>query len=218
VNPEKLDVIQFLSDPITGEEITAVGLLDSDKLKAHPPATYLDIAGLSILDEAWAAVTAPDPSSLVTLLAVNLEHPSIMQRSLRWLMYRFPDVETGLGIWEMELLRQVVEKGPTAIKVIGFTMIRSIDWLDLVGTPYLFGLLRKLADPELRQPLLSLTGNIANMMETDLHITSVGKSVLAGEANFVELNGIDDWVGGIHLDSSHGQVWFQRNGLLIPAH
>ena len=39
--------------------------------------------------------------------------------------------------------------------------------------------------------------------------------MLAGRRNFVELNGVDDWVGGVHLDSRTGVVWFRRGEELV---
>jgi hypothetical protein len=130
-------------------------------------------------------------------------------------MYRFPDVETGLSALQMQLLELVAEKGPTAVKVIGYTLARTIDWLDWVGDAQLFAWLKSLGEPSLPQPLISLTGNGANMRETEVHITDIGRSVLAGEVNFVTLNGIDEWLGGIHLDSTADRVWFQRNGVIV---
>ena len=48
-------------------------------------------------------------------------------------------------------------------------------------------------------------------------ITDAGRAVLNGEANAVALNGIDDWVAGVHLDSKAGRVWFHRDGELVAA-
>ena len=38
-----------------------------------------------------------------------------------------------------------------------------------------------------------------------MELTDVGRAVQAGERDFIELNGIDRWLGGVHLVS--GQVW-----------
>lgn len=44
-----------------------------------------------------------------------------------------------------------------------------------------------------------------------------GHRFLEGSANFVEQNGIDDWVGGVHLDSKAGNVWYfeEENHTLV---
>lgn len=218
IDPEKMRVIQFSHDPTTGDEIQSLGILNPEALKAHPPAVSLNEAALASLDASWSAVTASEPKYLMAFLNAEPGPLPFLQRSLQSLMFRFPDVETGLGHWDMELLKHVVEKGPTALKVVGFTMIRGLDGLDWVGDAFLFARLRNLADQSLRQPLISLSGDASNMREAEVHLTETGKHVLAGNLNFVTVNGIDDWVCGIHLDSIAGQVWFQRNGILVGNH
>ena len=218
IDPQKLQVIQFSSDPGNGEEIQSVGILSPDKIKTHPPAVSVGEEALARLDAAWAAVTATNPSQLVAFLSAGPGPLPFLERGILWLMYRFPDVETGLSALKMQLLELVAEKGPTAVKVIGFTMARTIDWLDWVGDAQLFAWLKGLGEPSLPHPLISLTGNVANMRETEVRLTDIGRSVLAGEVNVVTLNGIDEWVGGIHLDSTADRVWFQRNGVIVGDH
>jgi hypothetical protein len=45
-------------------------------------------------------------------------------------------------------------------------------------------------------------------------LTGAGELVLNGRANAIELNGIDDWVLGVHLDSKQGRVWYRKDGAL----
>lgn len=44
-----------------------------------------------------------------------------------------------------------------------------------------------------------------------------GRSVLEGRTNAVELNGIDEWVLGVHLSSERGTVWYQKDGAIVGA-
>jgi hypothetical protein len=48
-------------------------------------------------------------------------------------------------------------------------------------------------------------------------VTDAGARALAGKANFVDLNGIDDWIGGVHLESSKGSVWFRRGDIVVKV-
>jgi hypothetical protein len=217
IDLQRLRVIHFSQDPTSGAEIQSIGILDPAKLKAHPPAEVLNADDIASLDKAWSAVTAPEPTALVALLAEEPDPLPFLHKSLRWLIYRFPDAETGLGYLDRALLAHVAEVGPSAVKVIGYTIGRGIDGLDWVGADYLLARLRRMADRSLRQPLLSLTGDVFDLRKAEAVITEVGLKVLATEANFVALNGIDDWVAGTHLDSSKGKVWFQRNGLLFQS-
>ncbi len=55
------------------------------------------------------------------------------------------------------------------------------------------------------------------MRGTDARLTEAGELFLAGDWDFIEKNGINDWVGGVHLDSKSGNVWYYHNGLIIRS-
>jgi hypothetical protein len=46
--------------------------------------------------------------------------------------------------------------------------------------------------------------------------TELGRAVRDGRANHAAINGIDDWVGGVHLRAATGSPWYRRNGELLP--
>ena len=83
---------------------------------------------------------------------------------------------------------------------------------DMVGDHYLFSRLRKLADPALPAPLVTLSGDPTSMRACAAALTDLGRAVVEGRENFIRLNGIDDWVLGVHLDSaSGGRVWYRTD-------
>jgi hypothetical protein len=84
-----------------------------------------------------------------------------------------------------------------------------------VGDPYLFSRLRGLASSDLAHPLVTMYGDPYDIRNCEVALTEAGESVLAGRANAVELNGIDDWILGVHLDSGRGSVCYQREGTLV---
>jgi len=49
------------------------------------------------------------------------------------------------------------------------------------------------------------------MRTCEAEITDIGHAVFEGRENFVKLNGIDDWVLGVHLDSATGRVWYRQD-------
>jgi len=53
------------------------------------------------------------------------------------------------------------------------------------------------------------------MRDTQVRVTEAGIDVLDGRANAVALNGIDDWVCGVHLSSEENRVWFREGDLLV---
>ena len=209
----RLRVIQFAYHA-KGFEIVSLGVLNPEQLKTHPSPASLNDAALRELRTAWAAVTAKEPDALLAFLAEGSGSLPFLRPSFRTLVRRFPDLTSGLNAWEFELLRSIQQVGPGGARIIGHTMASRQESPDWVGDGYLLRRLRRLADPLLPNPLIILTGNTVELRGTEVRLTSHGEQVLAGRANFVDLNGIDDWVGGTHLDSTRGRVWFHRDGNL----
>ena len=94
------------------------------------------------------------------------------------------------------------------VELVGRTLRGNAEWLDPVGDLVLYGRLRDLGDAA--HPVLALRGE-------DLVLTPFGENVLAGRKNFVEHNGIDAWVAGVHLDAAAGNVWFREGADLVQA-
>jgi hypothetical protein len=113
-------------------------LLDPDRLRAHPPPQSLSERDIASLDEAWSAVTAHDPGPLLTLLAAQPGPLPYLQNESSKLLASLSRPDYRLNAWETELLRLVDEKRPEAKRVIGFTIGRNLDTLELVGDGYLF--------------------------------------------------------------------------------
>ena len=137
-----------------------------------------------------------------------------VRRSLDALVQRFPDVDSGLSTWDSRLLHLTERSGRRAALIVGRCIIDHGSRTDQPGDRYLFWRLRKLGDPGLRRPLLTLEGEDGSFRNTRARLTTFGKAVLEGEANHVEVNGVDEWIGGIHLDSSRKQIWWNHDGRL----
>lgn len=215
VDTAKLQTVQFDRD--RKHEIVSVGVLNRSQFKDHPSPTKLDDAAVQEAADAWKAVTEPEPDALLTILTARERSLPFLQRSLFALLYRYPDLRTGLNAWEYQLLKHVREEGPKATRAIGFTMAHDMDFPDWVGDGYLFQRVHRLADAALPRPLLTVTGETQTLRGALVHLTRNGEDVLAGNANAIEWNGVDDWIGGVHLDSRHGRVWFHKDHTLIRS-
>ncbi len=212
----RVSVIQFTRVGRRNMDVWGLGLLNPDQIKEHPPIEPLSADARTELAHCWAAVSSADPSRLVSLLAnvpTGLLH---LRPSLQQIIRRYPDHQTGLGRWDFELLKYAKEKGPKVTRVIGETMGLNFD-ADLVGDAYLFWRLRRLGDSGLAHPLVALSGDPYNMRNCSVALTEAGELVLAGRANAIELNGIDDWVLGVHLDSRQGALWYRKESTLVSG-
>jgi len=99
--------------------------------------------------------------------------------------------------------------------VVGYTLADFDDVQDPVGDVWLFWRLHRLSAPGLDRPAATLAGTRTAMAGTEVRLTEDGRQMLHGQLNFVALNGIDDWVGGVHLDSRAGRLWFRNGGTLV---
>ena len=210
----RLSVIQFTRAEDRDMEVWGLGLLNPEQIKRRPTEEHLAVEAVSELEHCWAAVTSADPAQFLSLLSEDSARFPFLRPSLQPLLGRYPDHQMGINRWGVELLKYVKEKGPRVASVIGYTIGYKCD-ADQVGDAYLFSRLRRLADPALPFPLLTLSGDSTTMRGCEVALTEAGAAVLAGRANAVKLNGIDDWVLGVHLDSAHGSVWYREDGAVV---
>jgi hypothetical protein len=209
IEMERLRVILFTRDGFG--DVVGVGMCRPDQLRAHPAPEPLTDAALAQIDRAWAAITAPEPSGLLAFLAEGAGPLPFLSRSLQCLLDYYPDATTGLNHWETTLLKLTDSRGSSAVRIVAYTMGDSMDSPDLIGDPYLLSRLRRLSNPSLAHPALVLSGTITEIRGTEARLTETGRELLSGKANFVDLSGIDDWVGGVHLDSACREVWFRQD-------
>ena len=87
--------------------------------------------------------------------------------------------------------------------------------LDQVCDSYLFHRLVALGSPDLNSPLISISGSPRKMRECEVKLTAFGQKVLAGEDNHVRENGIDDWVGGVHLSAERSVTFREGDSLVL---
>lgn len=212
----QIHVVQFTRIGERNEHAWGLGLLDPEHIKNHPPVERLSEEAVSEFERVWETVTSTDPAALLSFLSEQSAPLRYCRDSLQLMVQRYPDYQTGLSRWDAELLRYVKENGSKVVRVIGETLGRNFD-ADLVGDAYLFSRLRRLAGPDLAHPLVSISGDPTRMRGCDVVLTDAGQSVLAGRANAVHLNGIDDWVLGVHLDSRRGSVWYHKDGILVAG-
>ena len=119
----------------------------------------------------------------------------------------------------MTLLRYVRLRAPRVAPVIGEALAadyKAVDagtgGLDQMGDSWLFARMLRLGNASLPQPALEVTGSRIAYRDTEVRLTPFGESLLDGKASFLDANGIDDWVAGVHLQSTTGRVWLHDRG------
>lgn len=215
INPDKCRIVQYNLE--RGHEVVSIGVLDPSRFKEHPRPTRLEETAIEEATAGWKAVTASEPTTLLAFLSNQNQTLPYLNRGLSSLLFHYPDLVTGLNAWEYQLLQYVRDEGPKAIRVVGYTMAHDMEFPEWMADDYLSDRLHRLADLALPRPLLTLSGDTTSLRGTEVGLTQHGNAILAGRGNAVEWNGLDDWIGGVHLDSRNGRVWFRNERRLLPS-
>lgn len=181
------------------ERFSGLGQLTPAQLASLLPGrTPIGSAQLDAARLAWSAVTGDDPRAIERVIAADTSALPFLAGALQRLLEEYPHVGSGLSRTELQALR-AVDAGNATIKG-AFRAQADMEERVFLGDVLFLALLRRLASA--REPLVLLE---ATEPETDalpdstIEITSFGRRVLAGEADHVTHNGIDRWIGGVHL-------------------
>jgi hypothetical protein len=151
---------------------------------------------------AWAAFSSPDPMTLATIAASD-STPALpyLSAALRRHLEQFPSHRDGLNRTERQAL-QAVADGPCTLLEAFLANQQKEDPLFMGDSTFAL-CVRGLAG--CREPLLRVAEDGEGMKRT-LHLTDAGRRVLSGGADHMGLNGIDRWLGGVHVCSPES-VW-----------
>jgi hypothetical protein len=132
---------------------------------------------------AWAAFRAPDPTGLVTY---TQDGPLAgLGAALALHLTQFPALDGGLAGTERRALQAIAEGAADFAAV--YRAVTADD-----DPPWL-------GDSVLRSHLARLAAAAHPLLDNDCRLTDDGRAVLAGHADHVALNGVDRWLGGVHL-------------------
>ncbi|KJB85777.1 DNA-directed RNA polymerase subunit sigma [Paenibacillus sp. E194] len=152
----------------------------------------------------WKAYTSPEPSKLVQLLREDTSALPYAKAAFQQHLAHFPSVHNGLGIVEQFTLEQI-DCGITSPYELFKHVCNRLHELGMGDLQY-WHVLAKLTSGT--HPLLhvegvgtfpNFQGTPPSFRECTLSLTEAGRQVLEGQADWVALNGIDTWLGGVHL-------------------
>jgi hypothetical protein len=180
-----------------------LGELTAEQLRELPQTNAcarLTPAALELATRAWAAFRAPAPGGLGAIAAARLGELRFLGEAFDRLSREYPATRDGLSLTERRVLAAVADGAPSAGRAVGRAMARETRPF-MGDTTYLHRMDRMAAGPD---PLLRLDppGRRAELA-AGVRLTDAGARVLAGQADQITLNGIDRWIGGVHLQGRH---------------
>jgi len=203
IGPTRLSLICIGEFPEV-QDFRGLGQLTGEQLASlfDKRRTVTD-SELNVAAQAWAAYRSPDPNEIVRLIDGDTSAMPFLGQALRLHLERFPSVKNGLGRIDNKAL-ELISGGAIEFKQL-FPRFAETESAYGLGDAQLFCALERLGTA--REAVITIN-KPANSQPTtkpnhyydfSLTLTEIGKSVLAGTRDYIDLNGIDRWLGGVHL-------------------
>jgi hypothetical protein len=215
----KLSVVCIAEFPGV-EYFQGLGQLDEQQLASlFPQRREVSPLQLQLGAYSWRAYSSPDPADLVCLLHLDLSDLPFLKGALAKHLQRFPSTTNGLGRVENAGL-ELIDKGYQNFRSLFPAFARRESDYGF-GDAQFYLELKRLADTS--TPLLKVSSSVqgastdaAEILLSRFEITEFGTKVLAGNEDFVRRNGIDYWLGGVHLEGKEsGWRWEEQTQELL---
>lgn len=172
--------------------------------------------------QAWTAFTSANPTSLEIYLSEDCSYLPFIKDSFLRLLEEYPEQKSGLSRNERQIL-EIVESGfhlPARI----FRASQKYEDPLYLGDWSFWRYMSQMAncknpllrtekgDPFLFPPKVE---NKDQFLLQKLFLTDLGIQVLKCEKNWVLLNGMDKWIGGVHVTPENLWWWEKENKCLV---
>ena len=168
--------------------------------------TWQEVSAQQLLlgKRAWEAFVSDTPEAIARLLQEDTSVLPYLHDALQLHLARFPSVQNGLGIVEQTTLELLMNGVDTPMQLFSQTGDR-LHALGMGDIQYWL-CLRRLSEG--MHPLLSFEEDVIipklnDSPETFLHtkvsLTELGHKVAGNRADWISLNSIDTWYGGVRL-------------------
>lgn len=188
--PKQIELINIDSfpgiDPFYG-----IGQLSPEQMReAISLRSRVTDEQFALARSAWAAFRAPSPEPLNALVRQSCDALPFLRPALRRLLEEYPSATNGLARSEQQLLRAAA-KVATRERTPIFSDAQNEEDAIFMGDWSAYWRLDRLANA--REPALRRVDNEA------FSTTDFGYRLLSNEADWIESNSIDLWIGGVHL-------------------
>lgn len=180
-----------------------LGMLTPEQMKALlEEARPVTSEQLRLANRAWSAFRKPTPEMLHRLLLEDLDALPWLHLAIIRLFEEYPACHNGLSRTARQLL-EIAATGETRIDRI-FEASQQQELARFMGDASFEQIIRQMLRGE--APLLKNRGEPVTCPfnpRQKLHLTETGRAVLDGEINWLDLQPIDRWIGGVHLTAEN---------------
>ena len=160
----------------------------------------------------WAAFCSDDPRNLYSLLSVQFETMPYLKDAIIRLLDEYPSSLNGLSRTQQQIL-MAVNMGYQRIDTIFEILKRKEDrpFLTVSSLLHIANQLTRAQSPVVTgkrgKPLYDGRQSRieVRLSKLTLHMTQLGKNVMFQHEDWIDHNGIDRWLGGVHI--ADGNIW-----------
>lgn len=183
-----------------------LGMLSADEMMAlYPKRRFLTSAMAESAAKAWRAFTGEDPHALQAAATVHGGFP-FLGPALKRLCEEYPAHGSGLSRTQKHVLEACAQGARSKEDL--FRRSQAREEASFLGDSACYTHIDDLsAEPA---PLISA-------LETGYELTVLGRRVLAGDADWLEHQPLDRWIGGTHLTSENDWRWDEASERLLQG-
>jgi len=168
---------------------TYLGSMTADELAAlHPKRRTVTNATFIAARRAWDAFRSSDPDALYAELGRDVPGLPYLRPALRRLCEEYPWTRDGLSRSERQALESVARGAAREEEL--FKRAQSHEEAPFLGDRSFYAILR-----DLRQGPAPLLESEDGMLVPN----ALGRRLLAGDADWLEIQPVDRWIGGVHV-------------------
>lgn len=182
------------------DDFAGIGQLTVPQMAGLFPARRLVTQKhIALATQAWKAFTAPDPGMLNRLIFDDTSALEFLGDAVLRLLDLYPLTTNGLDRSERQVL-QVLSSGPMTFAEL-FPRAQALEEQPFMGDSTLSTRILNLARG--RDPAVGIN-------DSTLTLTEFGRNCFQGKRDFIASNGIDRWIGGVHLMKDSVWRWDPR--------
>jgi hypothetical protein len=218
--PELIVVGSFAGKP----SFHGLGELTARELETlWPSRRRAGPAELQDATSAWAAVRASEPTALAERATRESAELPFAGPALRRLLEELPAPSDGLSTTERGALQAVAAGARTP--PAAFVAAQRLEAAPFIGDSWFFRCLYALGRGRARLletdagtpvPAPPPLGDSRRFARVPLRLTATGEQTLRGDADRVELLGVDRWIGGTHVTADNAWRWDAAERRLVP--
>jgi hypothetical protein len=204
------------------EDFRGLGQLTGEQLASLFDSRHeVTESELNLAARTWTAYCSPSPEEIRRLIDEDTSALPFLRQALLLHLARFPSVQNGLGRVENEAL-ELIAPGALGFKSL-FPRFGKAEPVYGLGDSQFWCALKRLG--EAKNPVITIsvaadaeaTKSPGWYHDASFELTDAGREILAGERDFIEINSIDLWLGGVHLVDGSLWRWDEHNRLLTRS-